>query len=56
MDNYTGSAVRVMNLTKNGNRHQDQLVYMDVPDTGATLSLLVLGLVGLAAARRRIGK
>ena len=56
MDNYTGSAVQVMNLTKNGYRHQGQLFYMGVTYTGATLSLLALGLVGLAAARRRIRK
>lgn len=55
---YTGSAVKVLNLTSNNGqrRHQDQLVYTGVPDTGATLSLLALGLFGLGAARRRIGK
>ncbi len=57
-DNYTGSAVRVMNLTSNNgqNFHQDQLVYAGVPDTGATLSLLALGLIGLSAARRRFSQ
>ena len=55
---YSGSAVKVMNLTSNDGRnfHQDQLVYTGVPDAGATLSLLAIGLVGLGAARRLFGK
>jgi len=54
--NYTGSAVQVMNLTSNGGRglHQDQLVYRGVPDSGASLSLLLLGLTGLVVVRRRL--
>lgn len=57
-DNYNGSAVKVMNLTRNGGQsfHQDQLVYTGVSDSGATLGLLALGLFGLGAARRRFGK
>lgn len=56
--NYTGSAVGVMNLTgvrSDGSvsLHQDQLVYLGVPDGGVTLSLLGLALVGLAAIKRR---
>lgn len=59
---YTGSAVQVLNLTKrtNGQRtfHQDQLVYTGskVPDTGATLSMLLCGVTGLSYARRRINR
>lgn len=54
--NYTGTNVQVMNLTSNNgqNQHQDQLVYMPVPDTGATLTLLGLALAGLVSIRRRI--
>ncbi len=57
-DDYTGSAVKVMNLTSNNGQrvHQDQLVYAGVPDSGATMSLLALGLLGLSVARRRFGK
>ncbi len=60
-DNYTGSAVRVMNLTSNGGRkqHQDQLVYVGyqkVPDGGATIAMLFLGLTGLATLRRKTAK
>ncbi len=54
--NFTGSAVKAMNLTRpDGRRGQDQLVYTaSVPDTGATLSMLAFGIIGLAAARRRL--
>lgn len=52
--NYDGAAVRVMNLTDSaGNRKQDQLVYLGVPDGGVTVGLLGLAFVGLAAFRRR---
>lgn len=51
---YTGSAVKVMNLTQHGGKRQDQLVYLGVPDGGLTLGLLGLSLVGLAAFRRRL--
>lgn len=48
---YTGTEVRVMQLSKNGKDVQDQLVY--VPDSGTTLALLGLALSGLAIASRR---
>ena len=49
-----GYGVQVMNLTDaNNGLHQDQLVYTGVPDGGMTLTLLGLGLVGLAATKRR---
>ena len=52
---YTGSAVKVMNLTSNSGRtkNQDQLVYVGVPDGGATVVLLGFGLLGLALVNRR---
>lgn len=52
---YTGQNVKVMNLTSNNgqNQHQDQLVYMPVPDTGSTLALLGFATAGLLALRRR---
>lgn len=55
---YTGTAVGVMNLTKNGRNHQDQLVFhgSSVPDGGATLALLGIGLAGLAAFQLRLGQ
>ncbi len=52
MDAYAGTEVRVMQLTNvRGKAVQDQLVY--VPDSGATLALLGLGLAAMAIARRR---
>lgn len=55
---YTGTNVKVMNLTSNNgqNQHQDQLVYMphSVPDSGATLALFGIAFAGLIATRRRI--
>ncbi len=60
---YTGSAVKAMNLTqtKNGvtTLHQDQLVYLghaNVPDSGSSIALLFLGVAGLAAIRRQIAR
>ncbi|MDQ8200728.1 VPDSG-CTERM sorting domain-containing protein [Pelagicoccus enzymogenes] len=52
---YTGKNVKVMNLTSNNgqNQHQDQLVYMPVPDSGSTLALLGFASAGLLAFRRR---
>lgn len=52
---YTGQNVKVMNLTSNNgqSQHQDQLVYMPVPDTGSTLALLGFATTGLIAFRRR---
>lgn len=66
--NYEGTAVMVMNLTDPngrdglyGTRRQDQLVYVGtpgggappVPDGGATLMLMGIALVGMAALRRK---
>jgi hypothetical protein len=53
---YTGSAVKVMNLTSNTGRtkNQDQLVYVGVPDGGTTVMLLGLGLIGLSIFSRRV--
>jgi len=52
---YTGSAVKVMNLTSNHGRtlNQDQLVYVGVPDGGTTAMMLGLGLLGIAIANRK---
>ncbi len=52
---YTGSAVKVMNLTSNQGRtqNQDQLVYVGVPDGGTTAMMLGLGLLGIALANRK---
>lgn len=51
-DNNNAYGVRVLNLTTNlGGLKQSQLVY--VPDGGATLVLLGLGLSGLALLRRK---
>lgn len=50
-DNDDVQGVRVMTLTRNGEQYQDVIVY--VPDSGATLALLGLGLTGLALVRRR---
>lgn len=54
---YTGSAVQVMNLTKNNgtSHHQDQLVYMGkpVPDAGSTLAFFGIAFAGLIALKRR---
>jgi len=57
-DDYEGAAVQALNLTSldGGNPQQDQLVYVrvPVPDGGLTLTLLGMGLVGLAAVRRKL--
>lgn len=55
---YSGSEVRVMNLTSNNgaNQHQDQLVFQKVPDTGSTLALFGISFVGFLTFRRRSGK
>ncbi len=52
---YTGSAVKVMNLTSNRGqtRNQDQLVYVGVPDGATTSLLLGFGLLGLAFMNRK---
>lgn len=51
--NITASSkVQVLNLTKNGVDKQSQLVY--VPDTGMTVAVLGLGLLSLAAFRRKL--
>lgn len=57
-NDYTGNAVKVMNLTSNNgqNLHQDQLVYTGVSDTGATLALLAIGLFGLTVVRRYMAR
>lgn len=55
-ENYTGSAVKVLNLTEvvNGQtvKRQDQLIYT-APDGGATVALLGLSLGGIALLRRK---
>lgn len=55
---YTGSAVKVLNLTEvvDGQiiKRQDQLVYLgSVPDGGATVALLGLSMGGIALLRRK---
>lgn len=50
---YTGSAVKVLNLTSGNTKNQDQLVYLGVPDASTTAGLLGLGLLSLAGLRRR---
>lgn len=52
---YTGSAVKVMNLTSNQGRsfHQDQLVYVGVPDSATTALLFGLGLISLGIFGRK---
>lgn len=50
-DNAGQYPVRVLNNTKDGNPAQDMLIR--VPDAGGTLSMLGLGLAGMAVARRR---
>ena len=54
-DDYTGARVRVMNLTRNDgrNQHQDQLVYTNVSDGGATALLLAIGLLTLIGIKQR---
>ena len=55
---YTGSEVKVMNLTNgNGGFQQDQLVYVGgnrVPEGGLTLALLSTTLIGLAWVRHKL--
>lgn len=51
---YTGSAVKVLNLTSGRTKNQDQLVFVGVPDVSTTAALLGLGLLGLAGLRRRL--
>jgi len=47
--------VRVLNLTDNsGNQKQSQLYLSKVPDSGATLGLLGLALIGLVGVRRKL--
>jgi hypothetical protein len=53
---YAGGDVKVMNVTgANGVKAQDMLVYVTVqiPDGGMTVAMLGLGLLGLAAVRRK---
>lgn len=56
-DNNGFYNVGVMNITdRNGNRKQDQLVRINVPDGGTTLVFLGMAMTGLAAANRRYRK
>jgi hypothetical protein len=53
---YAGGDVKVMNVTRgDGAKAQDMLVYVTVqiPDGGMTVAMLGLGLLGLAAVRRK---
>jgi len=52
---YTGAKVQVMNLwAASGRDIQSQLIYVPgIPDTGATIVLFGLGLLGLTALRAR---
>lgn len=54
---YTGSAVQVMNLTQNdgASQHQDQLVYLGVavPDSGSTIALFGIAITGFFLLRRK---
>ncbi len=50
-DNAGEFPARVLNITKDGAPAQDMLIR--VPDAGGTLTLLGLGLAGVAVARRR---
>lgn len=57
--NYTGSAVQVVNLTQNGVNKQDQVFFAgrlaaQVPEGGTTLALLSLSLFSLGFATRRV--
>ena len=55
---YSGSSVKVMNLTRNTRhgtkQYQDQLVYgsTNVPDGGVTAAMLIAGIGGLVLFRR----
>jgi hypothetical protein len=50
----TDFGVEIMNLTDgSGNSAQNQLIYLGVPDSGATLGLLALSVAGLAVFARR---
>lgn len=54
IDNANGEfGVSVLNLTAGGVAKQSQLYYSSVPDAGTSLSLTALGLLALAAFRRR---
>ncbi len=56
-DNDSFYGVGVMNITdRNGNRAQDQLIKINVPDGGTTLVFLGMAMTGLAAANRRFRK
>ena len=56
-DNNGFYGVGVMNITdRNGNRAQDQLIKINVPDGGTTLVFLGMAMTGLAAANRRFRK
>ena len=55
LDNANGAfGVKVLNLTTSGGAHkQSQLYLTNVPDSGATLGLLGLALIGLVSVRRK---
>lgn len=53
--NYKGSSVKVLNLSINDGRAQDQLFYVPVPvPEPTTVLLLGLGMIGLAGIRRKM--
>jgi hypothetical protein len=53
LNNYSGASIKVLNVW-NANRGDKQSQLIMVPDTGMTVALLGLGLLSLAAFRRKL--